>query len=125
MHDHGSPTILEFLNEALAAELTAINQYVAHSQRCENRGWQRLAHTYREESFEEMRDSEHLINRILPLDDMPQVAPSALAGSDLTGRLGPGRVRAPAEPDPTRPPGGADRSNRPGSGGGRRSTQPS
>lgn len=70
---NGSPAILEFLNEALTAELTAINQYFAHSKLCENWGWQRLAHKYREESFEEMRDAEHLIDRILLLDGMPNL----------------------------------------------------
>jgi bacterioferritin len=70
---HGSPAILEFLNEALTAELTAINQYFAHSKLCENWGWQRLAAKYREESFEEMRDAEHLIDRIILLDGMPNL----------------------------------------------------
>jgi bacterioferritin len=69
----GSTAIIEFLNEALTAELTAINQYFAHSKLCENWGWQRLAHKYREESIEEMRDAEHLIDRILILDGMPNL----------------------------------------------------
>lgn len=69
----GSPTIIEFLNEALTAELTAINQYFAHSKLCESWGWQRLAAKYREESFEEMRDAEHVIDRIILLDGMPNM----------------------------------------------------
>jgi bacterioferritin len=69
----GSPKIIEFLNEALTAELTAINQYFAHSKLCENWGWQRLAKKYREESFEEMRDAEHVMDRILLLDGMPNM----------------------------------------------------
>ncbi|MGA9279121.1 bacterioferritin [Ilumatobacter sp.] len=69
----GSATIIEFLNEALTAELTAINQYFAHSKLCENWGWKRLAEKYREESFEEMRDAEHLIDRIILLDGMPNM----------------------------------------------------
>jgi bacterioferritin len=69
----GSSAIVDYLNEALTAELTAINQYFAHSKLCENWGWQRLAHKYREESFEEMRDAEHLIDRILLLDGMPNL----------------------------------------------------
>lgn len=69
----GSSAIIDYLNEALTAELTAINQYFAHSKLCENWGWQRLAHKYREESFEEMRDAEHLIDRILLLDGMPNL----------------------------------------------------
>jgi bacterioferritin len=69
----GSSAIIDFLNDALTAELTAINQYFAHSKLCENWGWQRLAHKYREESLEEMRDAEHLIDRILILDGMPNL----------------------------------------------------
>ncbi|MEM9565374.1 MAG: bacterioferritin [Actinomycetota bacterium] len=69
----GSPAVIEFLNEALTAELTAINQYFAHSKLCENWGWDRLAAKYREESFEEMRDAETLIDRIIMLDGMPNL----------------------------------------------------
>jgi len=69
----GSPRVIEFLNEALTAELTAINQYFAHAKLCENWGWARLAAKYREESIEEMRDAETLIDRILLLDGMPNL----------------------------------------------------
>jgi bacterioferritin len=69
----GSSVIIEFLNEALTAELTAINQYFAHSKLCDNWGWKRLADKYREESLEEMRDAEKLIDRIILLDDMPNL----------------------------------------------------
>ena len=70
---NGSPAVIEFLNEALTAELTAINQYFAHSKLCENWGWDRLAAKYREESFEEMRDAETLIDRIILLDGLPNL----------------------------------------------------
>jgi bacterioferritin len=69
----GSPEIIDFLNEALTAELTAINQYFAHAKLCENWGWQRLAAKYREESIEEMRDAEYLMDRIILLDGMPNM----------------------------------------------------
>jgi len=69
----GSPAVIEFLNEALTAELTAINQYFAHAKLCENWGWQGLATKYREESLEEMRDAEKLMDRILLLDGMPNL----------------------------------------------------
>ena len=69
----GSPEIIEFLNEALTAELTAINQYFAHAKICENWGWQRLAAKFREESIEEMQDAEKLIERILLLEGMPNL----------------------------------------------------
>lgn len=69
----GSEKVIEFLNEALTAELTAINQYFTHSKLCENWGWTKLAAKYREESMEEMRDAETLIDRILLLDGMPNL----------------------------------------------------
>ncbi|MBM45217.1 MAG: bacterioferritin [Acidimicrobiaceae bacterium] len=69
----GSEAVIEFLNEALTAELTAINQYFAHAKICENWGWKGLADTFREESIEEMRDAEKLIERILLLEGHPNV----------------------------------------------------
>jgi len=85
----GSPAILEFLNEALSAEMAAINQYFAHSKLCENWGWQRLATKYREESMEEMRDAELLIDRIILLDGMPnlQRIGSIRVGEDVREQL--------------------------------------
>lgn len=69
----GSPEIIEFLNEALTAELTAVNQYFMHAKLCENWGWARLAQVNRHESIGEMRDAEKLMDRILLLDGMPNL----------------------------------------------------
>lgn len=69
----GSPEIIDFLNEALAAEVTAINQYFVNSKVCEDWGWTRLAAKMREESIEEMHDAEKLMDRILYLDGMPKL----------------------------------------------------
>ncbi len=69
----GSPKVIEFLNEALTSELTAINQYFAHAKICENWGYHRLATKYRAESIEEMNDAEKLMDRILLLEGMPNV----------------------------------------------------
>ncbi len=69
----GSPEIIAFLNEALAAEVTAINQYFVHSKVCEDWGWKRLAAHSRAESIEEMHDAEKLMDRILFLDGMPKL----------------------------------------------------
>ena len=69
----GSPKIIEFLNEALTSELTAINQYFAHTKICENWGYHRLAAKYRAESVEEMNDAEKLMDRILLLEGMPNM----------------------------------------------------
>ena len=74
----GSPEIIEFLNEALGAEVTAINQYFVNSKVCEDWGWTRLAAKMREESIEEMHDAEKLMDRILYLDGMPRL--ESLAG---------------------------------------------
>ncbi|MEM9465442.1 MAG: bacterioferritin [Actinomycetota bacterium] len=69
----GDADVIEFLNEALTAELTAINQYFAHAKLCENWGYGRLAGFYRKESIEEMNDAEKLMDRILMLDGMPNL----------------------------------------------------
>ena len=69
----GSPQVIEFLNEALSAELAAINQYFAHSKLCANWGYGKLAEKYRDESFGEMRDAEKLIDRIILLDGFPNL----------------------------------------------------
>ncbi|MCY4423417.1 MAG: bacterioferritin [Acidimicrobiaceae bacterium] len=69
----GQPEIIDFLNEALAAEVTAINQYFVNSKVCEDWGWDRLAAKMREESIEEMHDAEKLMDRILYLDGMPRL----------------------------------------------------
>lgn len=69
----GSPEIIEFLNEALTAELAAINQYFAQAKLCENWGWSRLAARFRADSIEEMQDAEKLIDRILLLEGMPNL----------------------------------------------------
>ena len=69
----GSPEVIEFLNEALTAELTAINQYFAASKIAANWGYGQLASKYHEESMGEMRDAEKLMERILMLDALPNV----------------------------------------------------
>ncbi|MFD7507107.1 bacterioferritin [Streptomyces sp. NPDC059850] len=67
----GDPEVLEFLNEQLTGELTAINQYFLHSKMQDNNGWTRLAAYTRSESFDEMRHAEVLTDRILLLDGLP------------------------------------------------------
>ncbi|MFP5321627.1 MAG: bacterioferritin, partial [Acidimicrobiia bacterium] len=69
----GDPEIIEFLNEALTAELTAINQYFIHAKMCENWGFERLAKKNYEESIDEMKDAEKVIERILYLDGVPNL----------------------------------------------------
>ncbi len=69
----GDPQILEALNEILTAELTAINQYFIHAKMCSNWGYGRLAKKKREESIDEMKDADRLIERILYLDGVPNM----------------------------------------------------
>ena len=70
---HGDPEIIEFLNEVLTAELTAINQYFIHAKMNENWGYQRLAKKLYDESIDEMRDAEKVIERILYLEGVPNL----------------------------------------------------
>jgi bacterioferritin len=67
----GDDRVLEFLNEQLTAELTAINQYFLHAKMQENFGWVKLARHTRAESVDEMRHAEVLTDRILFLDGLP------------------------------------------------------
>ncbi|MEN8653243.1 bacterioferritin [Streptomyces sp. 21So2-11] len=67
----GDPEVLEFLNEQLTAELTAINQYFLHAKMQENFGWTKLAAYTRSESIDEMKHAELLTDRILFLDGLP------------------------------------------------------
>ena len=69
----GDAEVIEFLNEALTAELTAINQYFIHAKMCENWGYLRLAEKNREESIDEMKDAETLMDRILFLEGVPNL----------------------------------------------------
>jgi len=65
--------IIEVLNEVLTAELTAINQYFIHAKMCDNWGYERLGSKIREESIDEMRHAEKIVDRILYFDGMPNM----------------------------------------------------
>ncbi|MEV3936989.1 bacterioferritin [Glycomyces sp. NPDC049804] len=67
----GDKQVIEFLNEQLTAELTAINQYFLHYKLQEHWGYAKLAKYTRAESMDEMRHAEILTDRILFLDGMP------------------------------------------------------
>lgn len=70
----GDPKVLEYLQEVLTAELTAINQYFLHAEMLENWGYERLARITRKESIEEMRHAEALLHRMLYLEGSPNMA---------------------------------------------------
>lgn len=69
----GDPAIIEILNEVLTAELTAVNQYWVHYRMLDNWGLDRLAAHAREESLDEMKDADRIIERILFLDGVPNM----------------------------------------------------
>jgi bacterioferritin len=69
----GDPKVIEALNEILTSELTAINQYFIHHKMCENWGYQKLSAKKKEESIEEMRHADRVIERILFLDGIPNM----------------------------------------------------
>ena len=67
----GDPQVIEFLNEALRNELTAINQYWLHYRLLDHWGLKRLAEFERHESIDEMKHADRLSERILFLDGLP------------------------------------------------------
>jgi bacterioferritin len=69
----GDPAIIEALNEVLTSELTAINQYFIHHRMCENWGYAKLSRKKREESIEEMKHADLIIERILYFDATPNM----------------------------------------------------
>ncbi len=69
----GKSKVIAVLNEALCAELTAINQYVIHSRMCANWGYTKLAEKAMKEAIEEMKHAEVLIDRVLFLDGIPNI----------------------------------------------------
>jgi bacterioferritin len=69
----GAKEVIEVLNEVLAAELVAINQYFLHAKMCRNWGYEALAAKTREESIGEMKHAEAIVDRILFLEGLPNL----------------------------------------------------
>ena len=69
----GQQPIIDALNTVLTAELTAINQYFIHHRMCENWGYAKLSAKKREESIEEMKHADTVIERVLFLDGVPNM----------------------------------------------------
>ena len=67
----GDPQVIEFLNETLRNELTAINQYWLHYRMLDHWGVKKLADYERHESIDEMKHADKLAERILFLDGLP------------------------------------------------------
>ncbi len=71
---NGNPKIIDSLNALLAGELTAINQYIVHSEMCSNWGYEKLHKADEKRAIDEMRHAEKLVTRILFLEGIPVVS---------------------------------------------------
>ncbi len=85
----GNDRVIERLNALLADELTAINQYMVHSEMCANWGYGRLHEANEKRAIEEMKHAEKLIGRIIFLEGQPIVSKlNALhIGGDVPAQL--------------------------------------
>ncbi len=70
----GNDRMIAVLNERLAEELTAINQYMVHAEICDNWGLKRLHKAIEHQAMDEMHHAEWHIARIIFLEGMPIVS---------------------------------------------------
>jgi len=70
----GNDQVIARLNDRLAEELTAINQYFVHAEMCESWGYERLHEAVEKRAIQEMKHAEKLIARILFLEGKPIVS---------------------------------------------------
>ena len=70
----GDPKLIDVLNQLLADELAAVNQYMVHSEMCESWGYGKLGAKLEKRAIDEMKHAEKLIARILFLEGIPVVS---------------------------------------------------
>ncbi|HOU07106.1 MAG TPA: bacterioferritin [Rectinema sp.] len=70
----GDPKVIDVLNSLLADELTAVNQYMVHSEMCDDWGYEKLHKSIEKRAIDEMKHAEKLIGRILFLEGTPIVS---------------------------------------------------
>ena len=70
----GNDRMIEKLNDLLADELTAINQYMVHAEMCDNWRYEKLHKMIEKRAIDEMKHAEKLINRVLFLEGIPIVS---------------------------------------------------
>jgi bacterioferritin len=70
----GNPEVIKVLNNVLRKELTGINQYFVHAKMCKNWGYEVIAENVWKESIDEMKHADRLIERILFLEGVPNIA---------------------------------------------------
>jgi bacterioferritin len=85
----GKAEVLAVLAEMLKEELGAINQYILHSEMCENWGYKRLSELIKKQALGEMKHAEKLVERILFLEGMPKMddLPKLNIGKDVKQQL--------------------------------------
>ncbi len=85
----GNPKLIATLNDLLADELTAINQYMVHSEMANNWGYKKLHEAFEKRAIDEMKHAEMLIGRILFLEGFPTVSKynKMMIGADVPKQL--------------------------------------
>ena len=69
----GNPDVIKVLNEVLRKELTGVNQYFIHAKMCKNWGYAVLGEHAWNESIDEMKHADKIVERILFLEGTPNV----------------------------------------------------
>jgi bacterioferritin len=85
----GNEKLIVALNDLLADELTAINQYMVHSEMCDDWGYEKLHKHFEKRAIDEMKHAEKLIGRILFLEGIPKVTKlnNILIGASIDKQL--------------------------------------